>query len=197
MPDFDLDYAPMTYWPGPWTTDLVTTKGSFMRWATEGFAPSSAPLLGGSPASLFAGEYLPDLEPEEVEIARVELDSTLGDVYSVRARRHVAGLLHYRVVSEYDEEFEVDPPTSESPISMGQLVGLIASVERDDDMYGSGLTNAFRNMNLETDPDAERLLDFVRVTSSFYPELERYYADEAEQWLNEIERGGFLQELED
>ena len=34
-----------------------------------------------------SGEYLPDFEGDEVEIARVTLASVTGDVVSIRARR--------------------------------------------------------------------------------------------------------------
>ena len=38
--------------------------------------------------------------------------------------------------------------------------------------------------------DPEALIDFVTVTSDFYPELQAYYAEEAKEWLAQVEAGG-------
>src|SRR6188472_3296331 len=46
------------------------------------------------------GEYLPDQEPDEVEIARIVIASTTQDVTSVYVSQ-VDGVLVYRVVDEY------------------------------------------------------------------------------------------------
>jgi hypothetical protein len=50
-----------------------------------------------------SGEYLPDFEGDEVEIARVTLASATGDIISIRGR-HEGGRIHYRIVDEYDDE---------------------------------------------------------------------------------------------
>jgi hypothetical protein len=47
------------------------------------------------------GEYLPDLLPNEVVIARITIASTTQDVTSVYARRGKKRI-RYRVVDEYD-----------------------------------------------------------------------------------------------
>ena len=39
-----------------------------------------------------------------------------------------------------------------------------------------------RNYNLDS-CDPEDLINFVIVTSDFYPELQAYYAEEAREWL--------------
>ena len=57
------------------------------------------------------GEYLPDYLPEEVEIARVAMESTTADVISIRAFMEADNLIHYRVVDEY----EFSQPFTESP----------------------------------------------------------------------------------
>ena len=52
-----------------------------------------------------------------------------------------------------------------------------------------GLTSAYRDYNAAwCDPEA--LIDFVTVTSDFYPELQAYYAEEAKEWLAQVEAGG-------
>ena len=51
-----------------------------------------------------------------------------------------------------------------------------------------GLTNAYRNYNLDGCA-AEDLVEFVTVTSEFYPPLRAYYEDQARAWLAKAERG--------
>ena len=63
---------------------------------------------------------------------------------------------------------------------MGELVSLIDGATGHLD-GATGLTTAYRNYNC----DPERLVDFVIVTSVFYPELQAYYAEEARRWLVE------------
>ena len=53
-----------------------------------------------------SGEYLPDFDGDEVEIARVTLASVTGDVISIRARGQHA-LIHYRIVDEYEDQGSV------------------------------------------------------------------------------------------
>jgi hypothetical protein len=137
--------------------------------------------------SLMGGEYLPDFMDEEIEIARVSLASVLGDVISIRARRE-GGRVQYRIVDEYETVFRCEPSTSADPLTMGELLGLIDSVTGEG-MYpewGRGLTNVYRDLNSGTDPT--ELVDFVRVSSELYPELEHYYAEEAQAWLEERKR---------
>lgn len=188
MDDVDYDYAPRTYWPGEWTTELSTTPGSFHRWVKQGYARESAPLFGGTPFSLNAGEYLPGLEESEVEIARVELASATGDVKSVRARLGDDDLIHYRVVDEYGWwDFEVTPESSGSPLTMRELITLIDSVRwrPGEDQEEVGLTDSYRNGNLEGGCEPEELVDFVRVGSDYYPGLTEHYERDAERWLDE------------
>jgi hypothetical protein len=96
------------------------------------------------------------------------------------------GLIHYRVVDEYEWwEFQVDPETSSSPLTMRQLVNLIDSVEwhPGDDEVEIGLTDAYRDGNFDGG-DPEELLHFVRVTSTYYPGLRAHYERDAERWVD-------------
>jgi len=51
--------------------------------------------------AFMGGEYLPDCDPNEVEIARITIASTTQDVTCVYAKR-VTGGIDYRVVDEYE-----------------------------------------------------------------------------------------------
>jgi hypothetical protein len=43
-------------------------------------------VVGLDPSIIYGSEYLPSYRRDEVEIARIELDSTTSDVISLRAR---------------------------------------------------------------------------------------------------------------
>jgi hypothetical protein len=67
------------------------------------------------------GEYLPNREAQEVEIARITIASTTQDVTCVYAKRG-ASRIHYRVVDEY-ENMTLDERTRTSlrPLTLIEL----------------------------------------------------------------------------
>src|SRR2546426_3695031 len=127
-------------------------------------------------------EFLPDKEPSEVEIALISLESVTGDMIAITAQRRGARIV-YRIVDEYGTRFHFKPRTSTRTLSMAELVGLIDGATGHLD-GAKGLTSAFRNYNAAWS-NPEKLVDFVIVTSVFYPELQAYYAEEARRWLVE------------
>ncbi|MGZ8412768.1 MAG: hypothetical protein ACXW61_03235 [Gemmatirosa sp.] len=140
-----------------------------------------------------SGEYLPDYLPGEVEIARVVLSSTTGDVYSVRARRRGRGAharLHYRMVDEYEIEITLPRRTSRHPLTLGQLAALIdgATFEGLEDFAppGADFTDALRWGASEC--GIEIGASFVCITSELYPELEAWYWARANAWAAERKR---------
>ena len=73
--------------------------------------------------AFMGGEYLPDCDPNEVEIARITIASTTQDVTCVYAKR-VAGGIDYRVVDEY-EGMTLDDETESrtlEPMALSELV---------------------------------------------------------------------------
>ena len=58
-------------------------------------------LMANTHPAFMGGEYLPDCDPKEVEIARITIASTTQDVTCVYARP-VTGGIQYRVVDEYE-----------------------------------------------------------------------------------------------
>jgi len=73
--------------------------------------------------AFMGGEYLPDCDPNEVEIARITIASTTQDVTCVYAKR-VAGGIDYRVVDEY-EGMTLDEETARrttDPMALSELV---------------------------------------------------------------------------
>ena len=65
----------------------------------------------------------PDLDDTEIEIARISIRSTTGDVTGVYARRG-KGCIHYRVVDEYGGDTLTGAPerTSDKPLSLGEAL---------------------------------------------------------------------------
>jgi hypothetical protein len=135
---------------------------------------------------LMGGEYLPDYDNGEVAIARIELRSTTGDVIEVRAQRDGDEIL-YRVIDEYPEDFayEVNPARTREPLSLGELIELIDTAENLGiaDEYNVGLADSPREMNYAYGGDPHELVDFVTVSSLFYPMLRDYYARRAQHWF--------------
>ena len=136
--------------------------------------------------AFMGGEYLPPLEPDEVEIACIRLASATGDQISVRARP-IEDRIGYRIVDEYGEEFgeegpNYDPelPASRAPLSMGELVRLIDGACRDD-----GAVFFHLNGNYLAGADIESLERFVSVSSEYYPQLGAYYAERIAEWIQE------------
>jgi hypothetical protein len=127
------------------------------------------------------GEYLPDYEEGEVEIARLVVASVTRDVYGVRAR-WAANELRYRIVDEYATDWHLTRETSLRPLSMGELVELIDRATFSGNQWDD-LTDALRDGACGDDGDPADAIDFVSVKSELYPQLERYYAAKAAAWL--------------
>ena len=135
---------------------------------------------------MMGGEYLPALEPGEVEIARVELESVTGDVIQVRARLAEYGI-HYRVVDEYGSRLVPTIERSDQPLSFGELVNLIDGTSHKGESQ-IGLTDWYLDMNYDGgSTEAVDLISFVTVSSAHYPTLERYYGDRTLAWYERIE----------
>ena len=71
--------------------------------ADPDLSPDQRTSLGRMHPNFMGGEYLPDREDEEVEIARITIASTTQDVTSLYARRG-KNRIYYRVVDEYGGE---------------------------------------------------------------------------------------------
>ena len=117
--DLDLDFRPKSYFrPEKLEKYLLSkVKGAVLRKKLkalfdEGRHHEVRDLVGDAAFSVadrkalesfhpmfMGGNYLPDTEDGEVEIARISIQSTTFDVTSVYAKP-VDGAIHYRVVDE-------------------------------------------------------------------------------------------------
>ena len=129
--------------------------------------------LGRIHPTFMGGEYLPGYRRQEVEIARIELQSTTADVISLRVRRS-RNRIKYRLVDEYQSEFGLPQQTSQRPFSLREFIAFLDSVEdhgADPSWHRFGFPLLSNEMNFEADPTSEHLetlRDFTRVSSEFY-----------------------------
>ena len=146
------------------------------------------PILTGIHPEFMGGEYLPKYLPGEVEIARIELESTTADVISIRARRRTRkSRILYRVVDEYPEngQWEINVRSSARPLTFRKLVRLIDTAVSPligPDEECDDLTDSMRNC---VGDDWEAASRFVSVSSHFYRDIDEYYERKADLWLKE------------
>jgi hypothetical protein len=197
-PDPNLSFRPKSYvWPlGLKTHALSSIKGAdrnafaaqFFEEGREAEIPAKVlqPSLsesdrrraGAIHPSLMGGEYLPDNDPGEIEIARITLASVTQDVTSVYAARTSDGI-RFRVVDEYDGETLTAPSefTSAEPLTLGELFDFVMEAL---DLY------SVLEMNFGDSGYArEQVLAFFDASSEFYPEWDRLLRSRVEAWLDE------------
>lgn len=176
---YDPDFRPRAYfWPlGLETHLLARIKGTQRRQAVQalidagqldaipaflarsGLGEDERRVLGRIHPSFMGGEYLPDMDAHEVEIARISIASVLADVTSVYACLEPDGI-RYRVVDEFggDTLGEERERRSPSPLTLGELT---------DFFLAAWPFMAVLEMNHGRDLDA--MLAFFDGESAFYP----------------------------
>jgi hypothetical protein len=118
--------------------------------------------------TLMGGEYLPDFEEGEVEVARIDLRSVTADAISIRLRHLPIGFA-YRVVDEYMDENEsglLESPTvllAERPLTLAQFGEFAIRVSRLKEICD---TDRFDSV--------DEAQGFVSASSEFYPEFAAY-----------------------
>ena len=201
---FDYDFRPASYFQDLDPETLIVTsilgeerrKDVQRRLASGGVDPelygewltdskldnSTRQVLGRMHPTMMGGEYLPSIGQQEIEIARIVLASTTQDVISIRARR-TPKFIAYRVVDEYETEYDLAKHRSAKPLTLRELIKFINRTNRDDqdDADRDGLVFSVLAMNLDAGSDPESMRGFVSVHSSFYPDLGRYF-----EWVTEV-----------
>jgi hypothetical protein len=192
---FDLDYRPRTYfWPhGLKPHPVSSIKGANRRKLIADALAEDAdadippvllqsalpdPLrqyLGSLHPSAMGGEYLPDLAPQEVEIARITLASTTQDVICAFARQ-AGEAIELRVVDEYDGDTLSSGRVRKvkAPLSLGELTKFFLSRWNLLDLL---------QMNLEYWDPPEQALDFFGASSDFYPDFGGLLGYRVRKWL--------------
>jgi len=130
---------------------------------TEGISASDRKALEAWHPMFMGGNYLPDTDDGEVEIARISIASTTWDVTSVYARPD-DGVIRYRVVDEYggDTLTGVTDTKSEKPLTLEEFADFFLKAWPLLDVL---------EMNFEDDLDGR--LGFFTVDSDFYPDFDR------------------------
>jgi hypothetical protein len=187
----DLKFRPSTYFgplSGP-TLLLSSIKGEYRRRALAQHLASGEfgevddelaqpylsqehrGALGFAHPSLMGGEYLPDLGEQEIEIARIAIRSSTGDVTCLYARRGRTRI-HYRVVDEYEGETLTGKAerTSLQPLTLSALAKFFLQA-----------------FDLESVLDMNELWNdeaqfFVTASSQFYPEFGGYISEMISEW---------------
>ena len=210
----DLDFRPASYWDAADPAAAITQniKGQLRREMVRDFISGDAPailgeisdalladevsdetrrFLGGLHPSWMGGEYLPGYPRGEVEIARIVLKSTMGDVMSIRARRTRAGTVLLRLVDEYESEFRSVHARVKRPLTLGEMVEFIDNVR----MVGEAPpTLSFVEACIVS--GAEGDIGFASLESDLFPELGIYYAVRLEEW-DRSKRGADFDEVEE
>jgi hypothetical protein len=119
--------------------------------------------MGHSHPMFLGGNYLPDTEEGEIEIARLCLMSVTVDVAAVYARKE-QGVIHNRVVDEYDGMTLHEEPYGQSETPM-TLEAFTAFVVEKWGLDGIVNDNFFGTV--------QEALDFFWAESYFYPDLDR------------------------
>lgn len=181
--EIDLDYRPDTYFR-PQNLDrylLSKVKNAVVRQTLQelfdaGRHAEACRLLSDEGISVddlkdmelihpmfMGGNYLPDTEDGEVEIARISIKSTTYDVTCVYARRD-GGAIHYRVVDEYEGDTlqGTTETRTDKPMTLGELA---------DFFLGAWSLIEVLEMNFEN--DLAQSLDFFTAHSEFYPDFDR------------------------
>ena len=201
--NIDYDFRPQSYWEAvdPLQAILVNVKGTRRRqmirdyWEAGAIAELEKGLLrdnlreedriglGKIHPSFMGGEYLPDYAEGEVEIARIELESTTADVISIRVKKE-GERIAYLIVDEYETEFNILPTHSDKPLTLSELVSLIDGATEEGSL---GLY--YTQMNYEGGERSIEWLDqmrhFTRVESVFYPQLNLHYEKLLDLWYEE------------
>ena len=198
----DLDFRPSSYfWPLGLEKHLLARvkgakrKASLKALIDEGRFDEIPEFLAQSSLSeedrqaigrvhpmFMGGEYLPDFDETEIEIARISIRSTTGDVTSVYARRG-EGCIHYRVVDEYGGDTLTGSAerTSEKQLTLDELYKFFVGAWPFMDVL---------EMNYEDDLNG--MLAFFSGDSAFYPEFDALLRREVETRYAVAEEPGQL-----
>jgi len=189
--ELDLSYRPESYfWPITHETHLIAAiKGERRRniiraafdantvtpldehYAAPVLDEQDRRALGRLHPSFMGGEYLPNRQETEVEIARINIDSTTSDVTSVYAKAGKSRI-YYRVVDEYngDTLSAKRIRTSKRPLTLAELVEFF---------LGAWPLNEVLEMN---ELDREGAHDFTHPSSEFYPEFSAAIRAKINEW---------------
>ena len=172
MSDIDLNFRPEDYFQNKENNEINMPLVS-----QTGFVNS--------------GEYLPKLSANEIEICRLVLNSSSVDITSLRVRKNKDRYV-YKIVDEHSSIFTLPIHTSVYTLTMNELIEIFDNCEQTGGDY-EGIDNIglikpiVMYERIENKLTSEEVNQFIRVESSFYPEIENYYSSMIEKWIEEID----------
>jgi hypothetical protein len=201
-PNIDYNFRPTSYWDEKTVEQAIlkNIKGEFRRKAIrealnnekiegipeefleETLSKNIREATGRIHPHLMGGEYLPNYEAGEIEIARISLESTTNDIISLRAQRTKEGDIHYKIVDEYNSDFSLSCKASKNPLTLLELATLLENSYQID--VPINLIVGFNEMNYYY-TDIETLKNFTSVNSEFYPQLYNHCEKVIEGWVKE------------
>ena len=188
-PDIDYSQRPESYWDDQdvLTALLHNVKGTQRRrmitdyWQQgrleeledgllkDTLSEEAREGLGKIHPSFMGGEYLPNYESKQAEIARIELDSTTSDVISFRAKPDPKGI-RYSIVDEYKSEFVLAFEISRQPLTLWRLIAFIEGSSKPH--FRGGLALGYNQINSRYS-SRKAMRYFTTITSDLYPQLLR------------------------
>lgn len=131
------------------------------------------------------GNYLPDTEDGQVEIARISIKSSTHDVTCVYARPD-GDAIHYEVVDEYNGDTLQGPTEARTtkPMSLVELVDFFINAWSLIDV-----------LRMSFGDDLEESLDFFSASSDFYPELDNLIRHRVREAFRPEPKGEDMSEL--
>jgi hypothetical protein len=132
--------------------------------------------------------YWPEAEPpDEIDIATISVESVLGDEVFVIAEPADGVRIRYSARQD-GATYEAQPPTSDRPLSLGELIALIDGIALGENL--TGLVHGVLALNEMIGSGNAEHADFVSVSSEFYPQLFDHYAAKKYEWVMEGRDGG-------
>lgn len=207
-PDIDYSFRPTSYWDEetPAQAILKNIKGDFRREEIrkalaqgkleeipqeilrDTISDKLRKATGRIHPGFMGGEYLPDYQEGEVEIARISLASTTNDIISIRARRGRTGVIRYNIADEYNGDFTycLSRKSSKQPLTLGQLVSFFERSSQNE--VPGNLIIGYNVMNNEFLNDRDSLRHFTRISSEFYPQLHTHCEHVFDDWVEQEAR---------
>ena len=103
----------------------------------------------------------------------------------IRARR-LGKRIGCRVVDEYEMEFTPPQELSSKPLSLRQVIRFIDRTNWLGEADINGLVFSTLDSSLGVTNESVSLRNFVAVKSSFYPDLQNYYAAVTDRYLDQF-----------
>tara|TARA_X000000950_G_scaffold95997_1_gene121212 strand:- start:338 stop:853 length:516 start_codon:yes stop_codon:yes gene_type:complete len=171
MSNFNLDFRPDDYFQNKENEDSTDTSIGLY-----GFVNS--------------GQYLPKPSSKEIEICRLVINSATIDITSLRVRRQKDRYI-YKMVDEYSSKFVLPIKTSIKTLKMKDIIKIFDNCERIHEDFepidNIGLIKPKVVWDkLESKKTSDEINGYLKVESSFYPEIENYYLFMIEKWVEEI-----------